>query len=71
MIKGKHLPLYLHALGEPLRKQVYQAPVSKHFLASVIFIVWVWWLYVYGLDPQIGQSLDDSLSFSLCSSFLL
>jgi hypothetical protein len=32
----KHLPLYLPAFGRPLRRQPYQAPVIKHFLASTI-----------------------------------
>jgi hypothetical protein len=53
------------ALEEPLRRQLYQAPVSKHFLASAIvtgFGVCVWDAY-----PQVGQSLD-SLFFSLYSN---
>jgi hypothetical protein len=52
------------ALAEPLRKELYQAPVSKHFLVSAIvtrFGVCIW------MDPLVGQSLDD-LSFSLCST---
>jgi hypothetical protein len=43
-----------------LRRQLYQAPVSKHFLASAI-------VSVHGMDPQVGQSLDG-ISFSLCST---
>lgn len=27
---------------------------------------WVWWLYVYGMNPLVGQSLDG-LPFHLCS----
>jgi hypothetical protein len=41
------------ALAEPLRKQLHQAPDNKHFLVST-----------YGMDPQVGQSLDG-LSFPL------
>jgi len=46
-----------HALPDPVRRQLYQAPVSLHFLASAI-LSWVWWLCVYGLDPQVGQALN-------------
>jgi hypothetical protein len=51
------------AQAEPLRRQLYQAPVSKHLLASTI---------VSGFDnciwdgPQVGQSLDG-FSFRFCS----
>jgi hypothetical protein len=31
----EHPPLY-QALAQPLRRQLYQAPVSKHFLAFTI-----------------------------------
>jgi hypothetical protein len=55
------------SLAEPLRRQLYQAPVSKLLLASTICWVLV---VVYGKDPQMGQSLDDH-SFSLCSEFCL
>jgi hypothetical protein len=48
------------ALVETLRRQLYQAPVSKHFLTSTI-------VTACGMDPQVGQSLDG-LSFSLCSA---
>jgi hypothetical protein len=53
------------ALAEPLRRQPYQAPVSKRFLASA------WCLGLVsadGMDPQVGQSLDG-LSFSLSFTF--
>jgi hypothetical protein len=46
-------------LAESLRTQLYQAPVSKHLLASTIVSVFD------GMDLQVGQSLDG-LSFSLC-----
>ena len=49
------------ALPEPLRKEVYQAPVSKHLLASTQCLDLV---IVYGLDPQVSQSLDGHF-FSL------
>jgi len=29
-----------------------------HALFGISNIVWVWWLYVYGLDPQVGQALN-------------
>ena len=51
------------ALAEPLRRQLYQAPVIKNFLASTTVSGLV---SVYGMDPKMGQSLDG-LSFSLCS----
>jgi hypothetical protein len=50
-------------LAEPLRRKLYQAPVSKHFLASAI----VSGLSACEMDPQGRQSLDG-LSFSLCST---
>ena len=51
------------ALAEPLRRQLYQAPVSKYFLASTI-------VSICGMDPQVGQSLYG-LFFSLCSTLCL
>jgi hypothetical protein len=33
------------ALAEPLRRQLYQAPVSKHMLA-IHNSVWIWWLFM-------------------------
>ena len=36
MVGCVHLPLYLSDTAEPLRRQLYQAPVSKHLLASTI-----------------------------------
>ena len=52
------------AMAGPLRRQLYQSPFSKHFLASTI-VSGFWWLYM--VSPQVVQSLD-SLSFSLCST---
>jgi hypothetical protein len=55
------------ALADPLRRQLYQAPVSKLLLASIILSVLV---VVYGMDPQVGQSLEGH-SFSFCSILCL
>jgi hypothetical protein len=54
------------ALVEPLRRQLYQAPISKHLLASTIVLGLV---TIYRMDHQVGQSLDD-LSLSLCPHFV-
>jgi len=53
-----------HILAEPLRRQLYQAPVSRHLLASAIVSGFG---VCSSLDPRVGQSLDG-LSFSLCST---
>jgi hypothetical protein len=49
------------ALAEPLRRQLYQAPFSKHFLVTTI-------LYEFGKyildESQVGQSLDNFPSVS-------
>ena len=55
------------ALAEPLRRQLYQPPVSKLLLASAIVSGLV---VVYGMDPQVVQSLDGH-SFSLCFTLCL
>jgi hypothetical protein len=55
------------ALVEPLRRQLYQAFVSKHLLASIMvsgFGDCIW------MELQVGQSLDG-LSFSICSTLCL
>ena len=52
-------------LAQPLREKLYQAPISKNFLASMIvsgFGVSRW-------DGTLGRSLNG-LSFSLCSNFV-
>jgi len=36
-----------HALAEPLRRQLYQAPVSMHFLASSILSSFGGYIYIY------------------------
>jgi hypothetical protein len=62
------IPLCIcQALAEPLRRQLYQTPVNKHFLASTIVsalgnCIWD--------GSHMGQSLDG-LSFSLCSTLCL
>ena len=55
-----HLCIF-QALAEPFRRQLYQAPVRKHFPGFRI---------VYGLDIQVEQSLYG-LFFSLCMSHCL
>jgi len=67
---GQWLALSIHlcicqALAEPLRRQLYQAPVRKH-LASTIS-VWVWCLYM-GWIPWWGSLW---MAFSLCSTHCL
>jgi hypothetical protein len=52
------------ALAKPLRRQLYQAPVSKYLLASTIGPGLV---TVHVMDPQVEQSLDG-FSFSLYST---
>jgi hypothetical protein len=58
---------FCQALVEPLKQQLYQAPVSKHLLASTI-------VSGFGDDiwdgSPVGQSLDG-LSSSLCSTLCL
>ena len=51
------------ALAESLRRQLHQAPLSKHFLSPTMVSGLV---TVYGMNPQVGQPLDG-LSISLCS----
>jgi hypothetical protein len=45
MVGWEHPPCICQALAEPLRRQLHQAPVSKHFLA-ICNSVWVWRLYM-------------------------
>ena len=47
-------------MAEPLRRKLYQAPVSKHLLASTIVSQFV---TVYRMDLQVGQSLDEAVNF--------
>jgi hypothetical protein len=55
------------ALVESLRRQLYQAPISKLLLSSAKVSGFDG---CYGMDPQMGQSLDAH-SFSLCSKHCL
>jgi len=43
------------ALAQPLRRQLYQAPVSMQFLATSILSSFGGCI-IYGLDPQVGHS---------------
>ena len=45
---------------EPIRRQLFQAPVSKLLLASTIVSGLV---VVYGMDPQVGQSLGGDQDY--------
>jgi hypothetical protein len=62
-----HLWIF-QALVEPVRQQLYQAPVSKHLLASTIMLGL---MTVYGMDPQVGQSLGWPLLQSLLHALSL
>jgi hypothetical protein len=55
--------LYLSGTGEPLREQLYQAPVAGS--CWHLHSVWVWWLLM-GWIRKWEQSLD-SHSFRFCS----
>ena len=55
------------ALAEPLQRQLSQAPVSNHLLASTILSGFG---DCIGMDPQVGQSLGG-LPFSLGSILCL
>jgi hypothetical protein len=64
---GEHPLLHLQAQAEPLRRQLYQAPVNKLLLVSAIvsgFGGYIW------DGSQVGQFLDGH-SFSLCSTLCL
>jgi hypothetical protein len=55
------------ALAEPLRRQLYQVPVSKLLFASTTVSGFG---VVYGMNPLVGQFLDGH-SFSLCPELCL
>jgi len=60
LVGCEHLPLYLS--GSVRASQMTAILDScQHANFGIHNIVWVWWLY--GIDPQMGQSLDG-LSFS-------
>ena len=66
-VDGCEHSLLCQALADPLRRQLYQGPVSKHSLESTIvsgFVVCIW------DGSPVGQSLDG-LSFSFCSMLCL
>lgn len=65
MAAYQHPPLYLSCSGRTTQKTAISGS-CQHALIDITNIVWVWWLYVYGLDPQVAPPLDG-LSFSLCS----
>jgi hypothetical protein len=54
------------ALAKPLRRQIYQAPVSNSCWHPQYCLFWE---VVYGIYPLVGQSLDGH-SFSLCSELV-
>jgi hypothetical protein len=56
------------ALADPLRRQLYQAPLSKHLLASITVSLGL--VIVNGMDPQVSLSLDGHF-FSLYSILCL
>jgi len=58
-----------HALAEPLRRQLYQAPDSMYFLASSILSSFGSCIYMDWI-PQVGQALNGH-SFNLCSKLCL
>jgi hypothetical protein len=77
MVGCKHPPMYLSGSAEPLRRQLYQAPVSKHFLASTIvsgFGVCIWDGFPGGdsrfLDPCVIKCFCASLKFRCMGSLL-
>jgi len=69
MFACEHLPLYFSCSGRVSQETAISGSCQNAIL-GVSNIVWVWWLYVYGLDPQLGQPLDV-LFFSICSKLCL
>jgi hypothetical protein len=61
----EHPLLHLSDTGESLQRQLYQTPVNKDVLASII--VPGFGNCIWDRSPDIGHSLD-SLSFSFCST---
>jgi hypothetical protein len=67
----EHPLLYLPGTGIAHKRELYQGPVRKIFLAYAIVPEFG---VVYGMDPQVGQSLDGpssqlSSKLCLCNSF--
>ena len=61
----EHPPLSLSGSGR-VSQEIAISGFCQQALLGIHNSVWVWWLH-YGMDPQVGQSLDG-LSFSLCST---
>ena len=60
------------ALAEPLRRQLYQAPVSKHMLSSSIvsgFGGCIWYGSPGGAVSRSSRSFSLCSTLSLCNSF--
>ena len=58
----EHPLFYCQALADPLRRQLYHSPAPNPLLASSVDLV-----VVYGMDPQVRQSLYSFiLSSNLC-----
>jgi hypothetical protein len=52
----EHPLLYLPGNGIASQETAISGSCQQNF-TGICNIVWVWWL-VYGMDPQVGQSLD-------------
>ena len=63
-VNYKHLPLYLSGSGRASQETAISGSCQQTLL-GIHNSVWV-----YGIDPQVRQSLDD-LSISLCSTLCL
>jgi len=62
MVDCKNSPLYLSGSGEPFRRQLYQSPVSIHFLAwSIVsgFGAFIWDGYSHGAGSTGGQYVEE------------
>ena len=62
MVGCEHLP---HICQAPLRRQLFKTAVCTYFFESTIVST-----FVYGMDPQVAQSLDD-IFFHLCATISL
>jgi len=62
----KHPHLYLSGSDRASQETAISSSCQQTLL-GIHNSVWVWWLYVHGMDPQVGQSLHG-LSSSLCST---
>jgi hypothetical protein len=57
------------AIAEPLRRELYQTPVSKHLLASTTSLVIVNGMYSQGSQSLDGHSFSLYSTLCLCNSF--